>query len=28
MELPDNRWLRRHMPNDLPTRFLVWLLYL
>jgi hypothetical protein len=23
IELPDNRRLRRHMPNDLPTRFLV-----
>jgi hypothetical protein len=23
MELPDNRWLQRHLPNDLPTRFLV-----
>jgi hypothetical protein len=22
-ELPDNRQLRRHLPNDLPTRFLV-----
>jgi hypothetical protein len=22
-ELPDNRQLRRHVPNDLPTRFLV-----
>jgi hypothetical protein len=22
-ELPDNRRLRRHLPNDLPTRFLV-----
>jgi hypothetical protein len=21
--LPDNRRLRRHLPNDLPTRFLV-----
>jgi hypothetical protein len=21
MELPDNRRLRRHLPNDLPTRF-------
>jgi hypothetical protein len=28
MELPDNRWLRSLLPNDLPTRFLVWLLYL
>jgi hypothetical protein len=28
MELPDNRRLRRHLPNDLPTRFLVRLLYL
>jgi hypothetical protein len=28
MDLPDNRRLRRHLPNDLPTRFLVWLLYL
>jgi hypothetical protein len=27
-ELPDNRRLRRHLPNDLPTRFLVILLYL
>jgi hypothetical protein len=26
MELPDNRRLRRHLSNDLPTRFLVWLL--
>jgi hypothetical protein len=24
-ELPDNRRLRRHLPNDLPTRFLVYL---
>jgi hypothetical protein len=24
MELPDNRRLRRHLPNDLPTRFLVY----
>jgi hypothetical protein len=23
MELPDNRRLQRHMPNDLPARFLV-----
>jgi hypothetical protein len=23
IELPDNRRLRRHPPNDLPTRFLV-----
>jgi hypothetical protein len=23
MELPDSRRLRRHLPNDLPTRFLV-----
>jgi hypothetical protein len=23
MELPDNRRLRRHLPNDLPTRCLV-----
>jgi hypothetical protein len=23
MEQPDNRWLWRHLPNDLPTRFLV-----
>jgi hypothetical protein len=23
MELPDNGRLRRHLPNDLPTRFLV-----
>jgi hypothetical protein len=23
MELPDNRRLRRHLSNDLPTRFLV-----
>jgi hypothetical protein len=23
MELPDNKRLRRHLPNDLPTRFLV-----
>jgi hypothetical protein len=22
-ELPENRRLRRHLPNDLPTRFLV-----
>jgi hypothetical protein len=22
-ELPDNRWLQRHLSNDLPTRFLV-----
>jgi hypothetical protein len=28
MELPDNRRLRRHLPNDMPTRFLVWLLYI
>jgi hypothetical protein len=27
-ELPDNRELQRQLPNDLPTRFLVWLLYL
>jgi hypothetical protein len=27
MELRDNRRLRRHLPNDLSTRFLVWLLY-
>jgi hypothetical protein len=27
-ELPDNRRLRRHLPNDLPTRFLVQFLYL
>jgi hypothetical protein len=27
-ELPDNRRLRRHLPNDLPTRFLVQMLYL
>jgi hypothetical protein len=27
LELPDNRRLRRHLSNDLPTRFLVWLLY-
>jgi hypothetical protein len=26
IELPDNRRLRRHLPNDLPTRFLVHLL--
>jgi hypothetical protein len=26
--LPDNRRLRRHLPNDLPTRFLVKLTYL
>jgi hypothetical protein len=24
----NNRWLRGHMPNDLPTRFLAWLIYL
>jgi hypothetical protein len=23
MDLPDSRRLRRHLPNDLPTRFLV-----
>jgi hypothetical protein len=23
IELPENRRLRRHLPNDLPTRFLV-----
>jgi hypothetical protein len=23
MELPGNRQLQRHLPNDLPTRFLV-----
>jgi hypothetical protein len=23
MELPDNRRLQRHLPNELPTRFLV-----
>jgi hypothetical protein len=23
IELPDNRRLRRHLPNDLPTRLLV-----
>jgi hypothetical protein len=23
IELPDNRRLRRHLPNDLPTRFLL-----
>jgi hypothetical protein len=23
IELPDSRQLRRHLPNDLPTRFLV-----
>jgi hypothetical protein len=23
IELPNNRWLRRHLPSDLPTRFLV-----
>jgi hypothetical protein len=23
IELPDNKRLRRHLPNDLPTRFLV-----
>jgi hypothetical protein len=28
MELPDNRRLRRRLPNDLPARFLVSLLYL
>jgi hypothetical protein len=28
IELPDNRRLWRHLPNDLPTRFLVELLYL
>jgi hypothetical protein len=26
--LPDNRQQRIHLPNDLPTRFLVQLLYL
>jgi hypothetical protein len=26
MELPDNRRLRKHVPNDLPNRFLVQLL--
>jgi hypothetical protein len=28
IELPDNRGLRRHLPNDLPARFLMKLLYL
>jgi hypothetical protein len=28
IELPGNRRLRRHLPNDLPTRFLVQLSYL
>jgi hypothetical protein len=28
MELPDNRRLQRHLPSDLPTRFLVQLSYL
>jgi hypothetical protein len=28
IELPDHRRLRRHLPNDLPTRFLEQLLYL
>jgi hypothetical protein len=28
IELPDNRRLRRHLPNDLSTRFLVKLFYL
>jgi hypothetical protein len=28
MELPDNMQLRRHLPFDLPTIFLVWLSYL
>jgi hypothetical protein len=28
MEKPDNRRLRRHLPNDLPTRVLLQLLYL
>jgi hypothetical protein len=28
MELPENRRLWRHLPNNLPTRFLVWLLNL
>jgi hypothetical protein len=28
MEQPDNRQLRRHLPNDLPTSFFVRLLYL
>jgi hypothetical protein len=23
MELPDNRRVQRHLPNDLPTRFIV-----
>jgi hypothetical protein len=27
-DLPDNRWLRRHLPNDLPTTFLEKLIYL
>jgi hypothetical protein len=28
IELPDNRRLRRHLPNDLPTRFIMQLLYM
>jgi hypothetical protein len=28
MEIPENRRLRTHLPNDLPVRFLVQLLYL
>jgi hypothetical protein len=28
MELPDKRRLRRHLSNNLPTRFLAWLSYL
>jgi hypothetical protein len=28
IELPVDRRLRRHLPNDLPTRFIVLLLYL
>jgi hypothetical protein len=28
IELTDNRRLRRHPPNDMPTKFLVYLLYL
>jgi hypothetical protein len=28
IELPDNRRLRRHLPNDLPTTFLMYLFYL
>jgi hypothetical protein len=28
MGQPENRRLRRHLPNDLPTRLLVQLLYL